>query len=435
LTFKERITPNTNKVYRAFKKHLQKLEDPNVEVLLKDLLRFSEFYNQIANSKSDDHGVKVQLDRLNSLDMMVFYPFLLEVWNDWKNNLINKDQVIEILKILESYIFRRAMSDVPTNALNKIFMVLGKDLKKLMGENSENYVEIIKYLLVDKKASQRYPTDEEFSERLKLRDVYNLRSKTKLHLLQNLENFENNEKVDLKKLLDEGKITIEHVMPQTLTTAWQNLLGENFLHTHERYLNTIGNLTLTGYNSKMSNKPFIEKRDMENGFKSSRLLMNRYLAEQEIWNEEKIVERANFLVQRALRIWPHYNTNYQPQKDTSRLISIAEDHDFTGEKPESIIIEDKEFKVISWRDVIQIVMDYLYNIDSDVLYHFANSDDTAFSKDESKLTKAAKIADGLYVEIHLSSRSIINIIKKVLAKYHLDEESISIYLKDASEKE
>jgi len=435
LTYKERIFIKQNKIYRAFKKYTFVNSKITIEELLSDLLKFSEYYKSIINGSVQESIVKFNLDRLNFLEMTVVYPFLIEVWDDWRNKLITDKQVSEILNVLEIFIFRRAMCDVPTNALNKIFMVLGKDLKKIMNGSYDNYVDALKYLLSTKKGSQRFPQDEEFIERLKNRNVYNLQSKTKLHLLQSLENFENKEQVDLKRLIDEQKVNIEHVMPQTLSRQWQDVLGEKFSQIHEKYLNTIGNLTLTGYNSEMSNKSFLEKRDMENGFRQSRFMMNKYLAEQEEWNEDKIVERAQILTQKAIKIWPALSTEFKPQKDSSRLISLDDDYDITGEKPESLIIDDKEYKVLAWRDVLFKVLEYLFEIDSKKMYYLAENGDRNLTRDKSKLTAPREFKDKLYVEVHHSSRGIINFVKQLIQKYELDPDQISIYLKEKGEQD
>jgi uncharacterized protein with ParB-like and HNH nuclease domain len=430
MTLKERITPSRDKVYRAFKKYKYNNSDLEIRDLLEDLLKFSEYYRRIIKGREEEQKIKRNLDKLNSLDMTVVYPFLLEIWDDWKNDKITSDQVSEILQIVEVFLFRRNMCDVPTNALNKIFMVLGKDLKKLMNSNYTDYVEILKHLLISKKGSQRFPNDEEFVEKIKTRDIYHLQSRSKLHLLQNLENYRNKEEVDLKNLIEEGKVNIEHVMPQTLTSTWRKSLGKNYLQIHDKYLNTLGNLTLTGYNPEMSNKPFMEKRDKENGFKESRFLLNRYLGEQDTWDEEHIVNRGSMLADRALNIWPFFSTDFKPKKDTNRLVGINEEYDFRGQRPESVLIEDKEFKVDSWRGVLLNTLEYFYEIDSEILYNLADSEDRMFSRKKEDLLAGGKITEDLYVEMHLSSYSIISIIRKVLKKYNFDEEKLSIYLRE-----
>jgi len=276
LTLKERIIPNKDKVYIGFKKHVYKnYSNENIEFLLRDLLKFSKYYRRIAFSQDSNSEINKILKRINRLDVTVSYPFLLEIFDYYEGNTISKRDLINILCTIETYAFRRLICNVPTNALNKVFMALGREIKK-HSDFKEKYFEIFKYTLINKRYSQRFPIDEEFSEMLKTRDIYNFKSKNKLHLLERLENYDNVEKVSVEELLNEGKLNIEHIMPQTLSVKWKESLGENWEEIHNEYLNTLGNITLTGYNSKMSNRPFLEKRDIEKGFKDSKLSLNKF---------------------------------------------------------------------------------------------------------------------------------------------------------------
>jgi uncharacterized protein with ParB-like and HNH nuclease domain len=300
LTLKERIIPNKDKVYIGFKRHVYKnYSNENIEFLLKDLLKFSKYYRRIAFSQDSNSGINKILKRINRLDVTVSYPFLLEIFDYYESNTISKNNLINILCTIETYAFRRLICNVPTNALNKVFMTLGREIKKHT-DFKDKYFEIFKYTLINKKYSQRFPENEEFSEMLRNRDIYNFKSKNKLHLLERLENYDNVEKVNVEELLSEGELNVEHIMPQTLSNKWKESLGKNWDEIHNEYLHTLGNITLTGYNSRMSNRPFLEKRDIEKGFKDSKLSLNKYLWNLEIWNENTIIKRAEKLKNIAL---------------------------------------------------------------------------------------------------------------------------------------
>ncbi|GAG44693.1 unnamed protein product, partial [marine sediment metagenome] len=166
-------------------------------------------------------------------------------------------------------------------------------------------------------------------------DIYNFKSKNKLHLLERLENYDNVEKVSVEELLNEGKLNIEHIMPQTLSVKWKESLGENWEEIHNKYLNTLGNITLTGYNSKMSNKPFLEKRDIEKGFKDSKLSLNKFLRNLDYWNADTITRRVNKLKDIALKIWSYPTTEYESRILEAYRYNLSEDYNFTGEKIKS----------------------------------------------------------------------------------------------------
>ena len=363
LTIKERIIPNKNKVYVHFKKYvLENVTD--TKLLLIDLLKFSSFYKDIINSKEQRDKISIVVNKINRLESIVTYPFIMEVFNDYKGNIISEDDVVSILEIIVTFIFRRLICEVPTNSLNKIFMTMGREIKKHI-DYKKQYVDIFKYILTHKRLSQRMPEDDEFSLKIIQKDIYNFKSKNKLFLLEQLENFNNKERVDIEGLIETNDLSIEHIMPQTLTSKWRESLGDNFAEIHENYLNTLGNITLTGYNYSMSNKPFLEKRDMEKGFKESRLYLNKSLHEIDQWNEDTIIERAKFLKSRALKVWEYPTSSYESTDEILKLFTLDDDNrSFTGEKIISFkFMEEKEKKVNSWKELYKKVCLILFELD------------------------------------------------------------------------
>lgn len=212
------------------------------------MLIYSEYYNKILTSKTGIKEADNHLERINKMEVRVSYPFFLDILNDYYKNVICEKELIEIFNIIKSYIFRRIMCKVATNALNKVFMNLCKEIKNYK-DCDNNYVEILKFILSNKNLSQRIPDDTEFKRNFFENNIYNWKSKNKLYLLERLENYNNTEKVDIERLVDQNELTIEHIMPQNLTPNWIEMLGDNYKEIHEKYLHTIGNLTLTGYNS------------------------------------------------------------------------------------------------------------------------------------------------------------------------------------------
>lgn len=177
------------------------------------------------------------MKRINKLETIVAYPFLLEVYDSYSQGIIDTQGLRDILSLIESYVFRRFVAEVPTNALNKTFMLFGKEILSF-DDYKENYVDIFKHILLGKTASQRFPTDKEFGEALITKDIYNTQNRNKLHLLERLENTDNKES-SIEKLIEEGTLSIEHIMPQTLTPEWKEELGEDFANIHETYLHTL----------------------------------------------------------------------------------------------------------------------------------------------------------------------------------------------------
>ncbi|MGL2561904.1 GmrSD restriction endonuclease domain-containing protein [Helicobacter pylori] len=293
LTIKTGKIPNIKKVYEAFKDYQQK-EGIEIEDLLKDLQKYCGYFCQIAFKKEADErdkGLNEALGFLVDLEMDVVYPLLLELYSDYKDGVLSKQDFIPIIALTESYLCRRAVCGLGSNGLNKIFPSFTKKIDK------KQYLKSVEKHFGSLKGKQRFPNNDEFKDLFITIDFYHFK-KIK-YFLERLENF------DTKEPVDTQKCTTEHIMPQTLTEEWERDLGENFQAIHEKYLHTIGNLTLTGYNSEYGNNSFQEKRDMEKGFKQSSLKLNQSLKDLESFGEKEIEKRASDLADWALKIWTY----------------------------------------------------------------------------------------------------------------------------------
>lgn len=441
LTYTRGKTPRKDKVYAEFKAFVQDRcasDEVKIEELLTELLKFSLFYNNFLSFNSQDKGVNEALKRVHRLQVTVAYPYLMDAFNAWSENIIDARGVEEILKTIEAFVFRRLICNVPTNALNKIFATLGRNIRKVQSYPQE-YLAIFKYLISAGVSSNRYPSDEDFKIELMKRDVYRLKGKNQIHLFERLENYDNREKVDIEALFEAEKegLSYEHIMPQTLTSQWKKELGDNHIQIHEQYLHTLGNATLTAYNPKLSNKPFHEKVNMEKGFRESRLWLNHSLAKLEKWGEEEIKSRAEQLSDRALLVWGFPQTSYEPPKKLEAQIGLYEEYNFTGTKPQSFTFLDKEYQAESWRELYKTSSKLLYTLDPVRL-------ESLFDEPEHKRYLAPspdvhkyhwKLADGVYLNINLSAHQIVGILKSLFDEYDLDESDYSITLREETAEE
>lgn len=306
LTIKTKI-PNINKVYAALKDYRQK-EGIGIEDLLKDLQKYCGYFCQIVFKKEADKDLNKALGFLVDLEMDVIYPLLLELYSDYSDGVLSKADFIPIIALIESYICRRAVCGLGTNSLNKVFPSFTKKI------NKDQYLESIKVHFLSLETTKgKFPKDSEFKNLFITIDFYSFKKKG--YFFERLENF------DTKEPVNTQECTIEHIMPQTLTEEWERDLGENFQEIHDKYLHTIGNLTLTGYNQEYSNNSFQEKQGMEKGFKDSPLRLNQSLRGLESFGEEEIKKRANDLADLALKIWTYPKLDaetlekYKPKKD------------------------------------------------------------------------------------------------------------------------
>ncbi len=349
LTIKTREIPNINKVYEAFKRYQQE-RGIETEVLLQDLQKYCGFFCQIAFKKEADKDLNKALSFLVDLEMDVIYPLLLELYSDYSDGVLSNQDFIPIIYLIESYICRRAVCGLGTNSLNKVFPSFTKRIQK------DEYFESLKAHFVYLTEKQRFPNNDEFKKLFITIDFYNFQKKK--YFFERLEeSFETNEPVNTQKC------TIEHIMPQTLTEEWKRDLGGNFQAIHDKYLHTIGNLTLTGYNQEYSNNSFQEKRHMEKGFKQSPLGLNQSLKDLESFGEKEIEKRANDLADRALKIWTYPKLDaetlekYKPKKEKKAY--DLNSYNFSSHSRELFDILSKEIKALDERITEKFNQEYI----------------------------------------------------------------------------
>ena len=294
LTLKMQQIPNKRQVYESFKRYVADKREPEaLEAIIKEIVHYSKHYIRIALLEETDRELRACLADIHALGVEVVFPVLLGIYEAYSQGVAGKAEVVEAFRLIESYLFRRGICNLPTNSLNEYFVFL---LKWILSNNVQGYLsQLIKVALSAFTGIGRCPSDSEFKQEFLIKDVYNF-NKCK-YLLHKLENYGREEPISIEDY------TIEHVMPQTLPEDWQAQLGEEWRETHEKYVHTIGNLTLTGYNSELSNRPFEEKQEMSGGFQDSPLRLNRSLAQVERWNENSIVKRAEMLAEKACKIW------------------------------------------------------------------------------------------------------------------------------------
>ena len=287
LTLKTEKISSKPKVFETFKAYYEKENDEKLE----DMKKYSEAYSYIIKpSLEKDRDIQRELDYLKSLDKTVINTFLIGILKDYKDNILEKDELVNMLILLQSYLWRRYITEKPTNALNKIFQGMYGKISR-SGNYYENLVDIL--------MAEDFPTDEELESALKLKNVY--KDKEKLnYVFKKLENYNHNELIDFEN----EKITIEHIFPQKPNKAWKENYSDNELEQMISFKDTISNLTLTGSNSNLSNKAFHEKRDDEvHGYRNSKLYMNKYLGRLEEWNLLSMEARFESLYDDIIKIW------------------------------------------------------------------------------------------------------------------------------------
>jgi uncharacterized protein with ParB-like and HNH nuclease domain/predicted transport protein len=318
LTLQTGHIPNQGQVYEAFKAFAPASPATDIEKHVKEIRTFAGYYCAMALRTEKDPVLADAFHDLRELQVRVAYPFLLELYHDHSTGFLPKEDFLLILRLIESYVFRRAICSIPTNSLNKTFAFFSKALKK------DRYLESVQAHFLNLRSYRRFPLNDEFQRELQTRDLYQFPRRT--YWLRRIENHGRKERVQV------NDYTIEHILPQNpnLSVAWQTALGPDWKKIQKARLHTLGNLTLTAYNSEYSDRSFPEKRDMEGGFKESPLHLNKGLGVLEQWNEDAIQQRAAGLATIALDVWSHPTISdavaaaYKPQ--TSGAGYSIEDH-------------------------------------------------------------------------------------------------------------
>jgi len=326
LSVKTGTIPRIDRVYDSFKTYASSSKAPDtITEVVQDIYKFSGYYVNMVLHKEPDTELQKGFKNISKLKVDVCYPFLLPVYNDYETGTITNDEFKQIISLVENYVFRRAICGIPTNSMNKTFATIYKAIQKT------DYLEGVKAAFQILDSYKRFPTDTEFEREIVVKEVYNFRNRN--YMLSKLENYKRKEFVNV------DDYTIEHIIPQNpeLSNEWQKMLGEDWKEVQSKYLHSLGNLTLTGYNSELSDKPFSQKKTMEGGFNDSPIRLNDFLRKVDIWNAENIEARAKELAEKARQIWFAPNLSqevldkYSTEEKTTTVYSIAQYEHLKGD--------------------------------------------------------------------------------------------------------
>ncbi|MCI8650674.1 MAG: DUF4268 domain-containing protein [Anaerotruncus sp.] len=435
LSVKRQSTPSLNKIYFTFKAYVGETE-PETEALLKELLLYARHYEILLKGNTTDKKLNACIYRLNKLETTVTRPFFLEVLRLLHEGKLKLFQVAEVFLTTESYLFRRTICDLPTNALNKIFLLLHKEIVRFDG-TEDNYVEKFYYALLSKKERARFPDNTEFIEAFANRQIYLMNAKNKIYILERFENYGTIEDKDIYRHFDDDEYSIEHIMPQHLTPAWADSLGDDCESIHEQWLHRIGNLTLiaTSYNSKYSNSTFEEKKTMPNGFNESGIRLNAYIAQKSQWGLAELEDRTGYLMNRAIEIWAMPSPSYQPLEKQLDSYTLDDDISLSKRQIVSFRFKNIEQPVTSWIDMYEHVLRILHAEDKSILAKLAYTTDENVelapyvSEHGDNLRRYRKIDSNIFIERNTSTDLKLSLLRRFFKLYNEDAIDLVFYLK------
>lgn len=424
LTLRNKKIPNKNKVYAEFKSLYANKKEDAYHQELENIKSLSAHYKKLVNPSSvSDANIRKELEYINRLEINVAYPFLLQVFEDAENGLLSKDDLIKVLKLIQSYTWRRFVVGLPTNALNKIFMTLYAEV------DTEEYYDSIAKVLLKKKGSAKFPTNEDLKTALRDKDLYNTQPKNRNYLFEMLENYNNREYVNTNN----ENITIEHIFPRNPNDDWsKDLSSDEYFLFKEKNLNTIGNLTLSGNNGALSNKSFLAKKEMnidgkEQGYNYSRLWLNSYLKSIDSWNISKYEERINIIYDRFLNIWEFPNV-VLIENDESEEQNIFDAESPKNKKLEYYIFENTTIEEDTISQMYCSIIQNLYDKNSQLLV--SHQDIFKITRNSTDFRTPQQINNGWFVETNMDSNTKFASLKRLLTLFEMEDELFVKYSSD-----
>ncbi len=425
LTLENNKIPNKGKVYLEFKSKYPTSSIAQLEDVLLKIKSLVKYYNKLINPQNEpDKDIRIQLEYINRLEINVAYPFLMKVYEDYANSIIDKPTFVSILDLVQSFTWRRFIVGFGTEGRNKIFMTLYDKVEK------ENYLYSVQKALLKLIGNSRFPRDTETINALKEKDVYNIKAKNRTYLLERLENFQNKEPVVID---DNSDITIEHIFPQNPDPKWKTEIGaEDHKFIKENYLNTVGNLTLSGNNGKLSNKTFSFKRDLENaGYKDSRLWLNKYLASLEKWDKAEIEKRSDLIAKRFLKVWQIPAITILDELSNGE-VSIFDADDPTHKKLDYAIFLDQKIEVREITKLYLEICKQLFELQPETFFTTGLGEKIGLTKNlaENNLRQPVQLNDTYSIESHLSNTVKFDRLKYALQLFDFEDELTIKYAED-----
>ena len=421
LTMKQGNIGRIDRIYFIFKEYAESIGIDRAS-LLEDMYHYARINSQIDNAQIGSDKLNRKLNQLRTLDSTIAYPFFMAFFDYTSKEGLSENEIYKVIDVIEAYWARRIICNLPSNALNKVFATLHRDvlnhINKAGNDNSPSYFEVLTYVLLKKGRSSVFPTDEEVAGDFISRQVYKMPANQRMFILERMENRDNKERHDVVKELTEKNITIEHIMPQTLSNEWKTAIGDDWERIHQHYLHTMANLTLTGYNSQYSNLSFAKKRDMEKGFKDSAFRLNNYVKSCDQWTETELKHRQQDLLQVFMNLWPMPTTTFEVTKQEAESASLDdEDFEFTGKKLQAYILHGVRYSVNTWKEMlVQVCGHILLEKRSTLEWLCANEKSGFYTMPESW---RRELAPNIYVWTDNSTATKISILNGLFAECNI----------------
>ena len=420
-----------SEAYRDFKQIYRYGHYTN-ESMLAELLHYAKQYHIFLNG-DDNLGSEINraLDGLRRLNQTTVYLFLFHIFDDYEARVTDKQELGKILKLLLNYSIRRLICEIGSNSLRGLYKTLyGRVFSR--EENKAHYYDAIVSFMSQMTSKDAIPNDADFALALKERNLYRKNALCK-YLLAAIEN-------QGKERIVTDNLTIEHIMPQNknLSTAWQKMLGDNWETVRDRYLHTLGNLTLTGYNSELGDKPFAEKQELLKAAVTHITVLYDDVKNKTAWDADAIEERAQNLAGHLLRLFPIEQPVHKIEFKDPRyaIYTVADPTNATYKHVNYYELLGERVNVDSFAFMVRSVAAKLYDYDASVIETMARNHESftawqnpvfSFEVDGVKNPVELKRDSGIYISTGYSAYDCICFIRALLKKYNLDIEEDFAY--------
>lgn len=348
-----------------------------LEAFYSVVLSYLNHYLYLKFNKKNNDSYKIVEDngfRLNFLKIESPYPFLMSALDRYSQGKLEGKELQKVFQIVEGYLARRIVCNIPTTGSNSLFSSLHKDIEGFLTEYPEqSYSSVLGYIMKNKSGGLRLPKQTEIESAVKNNPIYSQRNYYINFILSSIDD-QSKESTLLKQIAkDEIELSIEHIMPQTLSPQWIDELGPNSDQIYQQYVDTLPNLTLTGYNSKYSNRDFVSKKQIKNGFNESPLLINQFIKQFDKWNLISLEKREKWWVEQIENIWPTPSTSFEPKRDETEF-TFFDDKDLAGSRVKAVIILGETIECETWILVLENIIKRLFALE-DNLYDQISTDD------------------------------------------------------------
>lgn len=430
-------------VYPQFKKQFDKRVSEEqireeIDSFYNEVIEALNFYkllklNDTRTFTGDYTGISETVFKMRYLQVDLYIPFAMNVLHFHSQGKLTNSQLEDIFSIIEMYFSRRIVSGIATTSVDRLFATLHKDILKYIKDTDVNYIEVLKYLLLNRVGQTRLPNDVEYENAIRTREAYYQRNSFLVYVLASID--KGSKESAILRDIAEGrkKLSIEHIMPQTLSNKdWQTMIGNDFERVHHDYLHTLANLTLTGYNSEYSNRSYTDKMHFEVkdkktgvvssvGFADSDLRINKWIAAHDTWNEDILKERQNWWVDNLERVWPYPTTTFEPiEEDTS--VDLLDEQDLKGRVVRSVEIFGDKVSVSSWAEALDTIVEALYDRNLDFIQIISEDEylSRCIRQDSSAFNNSAEIFEtGYFVDTGTSTNDKLRLMRALGKEFNL----------------